>query len=184
MSSLKHEFYQTDKKIVVSVLIEDAANKNPQVVIEPDTLKVSVDGCSNLQFNLFAKIVPEKSNFDLITDKNKIKVSLIKAESGQWDFLERKIVVPKSDTAPGQKNWDRVAKDIEQQDNEEKKGDDQLNEMFKKIYGDASHEVKMAMNKSYSESGGTVLSTNWNEVKTSKVEVKPPDGVEYREWEK
>lgn len=182
MSLVKHEFYQTDKKIVVSVLIKDAANKNPQVVIEPDTLKVSVDDCQCKQFNLFAKVVPEQSNFNITPYK--IEVSLKKAESGQWDFLERKIVVPRSDTAPGQKNWDRLAKEIDQQDNEEKKGDDQLNEMFKRIYGDASPEVRMAMNKSYSESGGTVLSTNWNEVKSAKVEVKPPDGVEYREWEK
>lgn len=181
MTSVKHEFYQTDTKMVVSVLLKDAANKNPEVLIEPDTLKVSADDC-NLKFNLFGQIVPEKSNYNITPYK--IEISLKKEKSGQWEFLERKIVVPKSDTTTGQKNWDRLAKEIDEQDNEEKKGDDQLNDMFKKIYGDASPEVRMAMNKSYSESGGTVLSTNWSEVKTAKVEVKPPDGVEFREWDK
>lgn len=33
------------------------------------------------------------------------------------------------------------------------------------------------------ESGGTVLSTNWNEVAREKVEVKAPDGMEWRNWE-
>ena len=33
------------------------------------------------------------------------------------------------------------------------------------------------------ESGGTVLSTNWNEVGKDKVEVKPPDGMEFKKWE-
>lgn len=33
------------------------------------------------------------------------------------------------------------------------------------------------------ESGGTVLSTSWNEVAQKKVEVKPPDGVEWKKWE-
>ena len=33
------------------------------------------------------------------------------------------------------------------------------------------------------ESGGTVLSTNWNEVGKEKVSVKPPDGMEYKKWE-
>ena len=33
------------------------------------------------------------------------------------------------------------------------------------------------------ESGGTVLSTNWGEVGKDKVEVKPPDGMEYKKWE-
>ena len=34
-----------------------------------------------------------------------------------------------------------------------------------------------------SESGGTVLSTNWSEVGKDKVDVKPPDGMEYRKYE-
>jgi suppressor of G2 allele of SKP1 len=34
-----------------------------------------------------------------------------------------------------------------------------------------------------SESGGTVLSTNWGEVSKDKVEVKPPDGMEFKKYE-
>lgn len=38
------------------------------------------------------------------------------------------------------------------------------------------------MQKSFSTSGGTVLSTNWKEVKEKdyEKEVKPPDGLEYK----
>ena len=42
---------------------------------------------------------------------------------------------------------------------------------------------RRAMNKSFQESGGTVLSTNWSEVGKSQVEVKPPDGMEFKKWE-
>ena len=38
------------------------------------------------------------------------------------------------------------------------------------------------MVKSFSESGGTQLSTNWQEIGAKKTEVKPPDGTEWREW--
>lgn len=38
------------------------------------------------------------------------------------------------------------------------------------------------MMKSYSESCGTVLSTNWNEIKNKKTEIKPPDDMEYRKY--
>lgn len=31
--------------------------------------------------------------------------------------------------------------------------------------------------------GGTVLSTNWNEVGSGKVDVKPPSGTEFRPWD-
>jgi len=32
------------------------------------------------------------------------------------------------------------------------------------------------------ESEGTVLSTNWNEVKLKTVEKKPPTGMEWKSW--
>ena len=39
-----------------------------------------------------------------------------------------------------------------------------------------------AMNKSYAESGGTVLSTNWDEIGKEKTPVKPPEGMEFKKW--
>lgn len=32
------------------------------------------------------------------------------------------------------------------------------------------------------ESGGTVLSTNWEEVGKKTVDRKPPDGMEWKSW--
>ena len=55
--------------------------------------------------------------------------------------------------------------------------------MFQKIYGEGSDEVKKAMNKSFQESGGTVLSTNWEDISKKKTEVKPPDSMEYKKWD-
>ena len=39
-----------------------------------------------------------------------------------------------------------------------------MNEFFQKLFSDADDDTKRAMMKSYSESGGTTLSTNWDEV--------------------
>ncbi len=50
----------------------------------------------------------------------------------------------------------------------EKKGEldegDPLNAFFKKIFSQGDDDQRRAMMKSYVESNGTVLSTNWNEV--------------------
>jgi suppressor of G2 allele of SKP1 len=46
----------------------------------------------------------------------------------------------------------------------------------------ADPDTQRAMMKSYQESNGTVLSTNWKEVGTGEVEMKPPEGMEYRTY--
>lgn len=61
-------------------------------------------------------------------------------------------------------------------------GDNTVNGFFQKIFADADEDTKRAMMKSYSESGGTTLSTNWEEVKKAPVEVKPPAGSEWKKW--
>ena len=79
------------------------------------------------------------------------------------------------------KDWDKVAAEIAKEEKEEKlEGEAALNQLFQQIYGDGSEEVRKAMNKSFVESGGTVLSTNWDEVKKGHVDCKPPDGMEYK----
>ena len=58
-----------------------------------------------------------------------------------------------------------------------------INHLFQNIYANANDETKRAMMKSFQESNGTVLSTNWNEVGKEKVEMKPPDSMEFKKWE-
>ena len=53
------------------------------------------------------------------------------------------------------------------------------------IYAKATPETRRAMNKSFQTSGGTVLSTNWEEVKEKEYEKErqAPKGVEWKDWE-
>lgn len=60
---------------------------------------------------------------------------------------------------------------------------DPVNGFFKKLYKGASEDTRRAMMKSYQESGGTALSTNWAEVGKAPVPISPPDGMEAKKWE-
>ena len=108
-----------------------------------------------------------------------------------------------SETAPsyptssksGPKNWDKVANDltVKKKSKKDKKkddpdsgdesdgvdsdyGGDAVDGFFKKLYAGADDDTRRAMMKSFSESNGTALSTNWSEVGSKKVEeVKSKD---------
>jgi len=54
--------------------------------------------------------------------------------------------------------------------------------MFQKLYSEGNDDLRRAMNKSFQESGGTVLSTNWQDIKKGKVECKAPEGMEFKKW--
>ncbi|KAF3186707.1 hypothetical protein TWF106_011250 [Orbilia oligospora] len=105
----------------------------------------------------------------------------------------------------GPKNWDKVVDDLaqsskksktasgekENQDddnvdyadlNDDEFSADPVNGFFKKLYKDADPDTRRAMMKSYVESNGTALSTNWGEVGRGKVETSPPDGMEAKKW--
>ena len=69
------------------------------------------------------------------------------------------------------RDWDAIEKNIiEDEKNEKPEGDEAMNKLFKQIYGNATDDTRRAMVKSFQTSGGTVLSTNWDEVKKKDYE--------------
>ena len=53
-------------------------------------------------------------------------------------------------------------------------GEDELNKMFQDLYKDADDDQRRAMMKSFVESNGTVLSTDWTDVGKKFVEPQAP----------
>ncbi|KAI9685118.1 MAG: hypothetical protein M1822_004705 [Bathelium mastoideum] len=108
-------------------------------------------------------------NWDKIVDSYTKKPSK-KAKAANKDSAED------SDSDSEPKDDDAID-DLEDDD-----GGDPANAFFKKLYSSADPDTRRAMVKSYQESNGTALSTNWAEVGKGKVETSPPDGMVARKW--
>ena len=61
-------------------------------------------------------------------------------------------------------------------------GDAALNSLFRDLYARADDDTRRAMVKSYTESGGTALSTDWRTVGKAPVKVEPPEGMVARKF--
>jgi len=84
------------------------------------------------------------------------------------------------------RNWNAIEKELAAEEEAEKpEGDDAMNKLFQSLYANADEDTRRAMIKSYQTSGGTVLSTNWKEVKDKDYEKErsAPKGVEWKNWE-
>jgi len=84
----------------------------------------------------------------------------------------------------GAKNWDAIEREIvkDAETWEKPDGDAAANAMFRELFKNATPEARRAMEKSYVESNGTALSTNWDEVKRGRMETKPPDSMVAKKW--
>ncbi|KAI2465199.1 SGS-domain-containing protein [Annulohypoxylon bovei var. microspora] len=82
----------------------------------------------------------------------------------------------------GAVNWDKITDGEEEVEGEEEKDGD-VNSFFQKLYKDADPDTRRAMMKSYVESNGTSLSTNWAEAQGKTYKTQPPDGAEAKKWD-
>ncbi|XP_028785469.1 protein SGT1 homolog [Neltuma alba] len=199
----RYEFYQKPDELVVTIFAKGV----PQDCVVLDfgeqmlSVRINVPGedAYNFQPRLFGKIIRSKCRYDVLSTK--IEIRLAKAEPITWKSLEytkditilqkacvssgnggRRPTYPSS--KPMRVDWDKLEAQVKKEEKEEKlDGDAALNKFFRDLYQDADDDTRRAMRKSFVESHGTVLSTNWKEVGSKTVEGSPPDGMELKKWE-
>ncbi|XP_028837840.1 protein SGT1 homolog isoform X2 [Denticeps clupeoides] len=191
---VKHDWYQTESQVIVTIMVKNARDEDVRVKFEEKEFMVALklpsgeDNC--LKLHLLHPVVPEQSTYRILSTKIEIKMK--KTEAIRWEKLEGEGVLPDvkhftQNSYPSSshytRNWDKVVGEIKEEEKKENlEGDAALNKLFQQIYSDGSDEVKRAMNKSFTESGGTVLSTNWTDVGKRTVEMNPPEDVEWKKY--
>ncbi|XP_035526658.1 protein SGT1 homolog isoform X3 [Morone saxatilis] len=189
---VKYDWYQTESQVIVTVMAKNVPKDGVCVNFMEKELSATIQLASgenyNLNLHLLHPIVPQQSNFKILTTKVEFKMK--KTDAIRWEKLEGEgqesnIKHFDPNQYPSSSHytckWDKMVVDIsEEEKNEKLEGDAALNKLFQQIYCDGSDEVKRAMNKSFMESGGTVLSTNWKDVGKRKVEMSPPEDVEFK----
>lgn len=198
MSTLRHEFYETDERLTLSIFDRNADPSEVNVQFEPRKFTYTHGDKSLVLAPLKGQVNPGSCEYTV--GKVKVEIRLMKMVSGRWGALVGDSPDPLASfpSAPAmtttsvkpKKNWDGITSNILSTEKEKTTdedpnvgGDSTLNGFFQKIFQDADDDTKRAMIKSYSESGGTTLSTNWEEVKAKRVEVKPPAGSEWKKWD-
>ncbi|CAK7263535.1 Cochaperone protein [Sporothrix epigloea] len=83
----------------------------------------------------------------------------------------------------GPKDWDKLAADDDNGDDGDDGTGSSVDAFFKQLYANSTPEQQRAMNKSFTESNGTALSTDWSSVGQAKVATQPPEGVEAKSWD-
>ncbi|KAF9457077.1 SGS domain-containing protein [Collybia nuda] len=195
-ANLRHEFYETDEKVTISIFDRGVDLANVSIKFDPRRLSYVNGERSLILEPLKGQIDPNTSEF--IVGKVKVEIRLVKMSPGRWGGLigdspdplaNSAVASSPTSTTKRVKNWEGITTEILGSEKEKSTdedpnvgGDSTLNGFFQKIFGDADDDTKRAMMKSYQESGGTTLSTNWDEVKKAKVEVKPPAGSEWKKW--
>eukprot|EP00918_Siedleckia_nematoides_P052369 GHVU01114455.1.p1 GENE.GHVU01114455.1~~GHVU01114455.1.p1 ORF type:complete len:361 (+),score=101.74 GHVU01114455.1:71-1153(+) len=200
VARFRHDFIQTPTHVTVTFYMKGATKENCEVTFEERSLSldwtISSSDSWQVTFDpLCESIVPEECTYSCFNTK--VEIKLKKKTSGKWDTLENKNVkaldelteeeikrrrdyYPSSKSQGGEaKNWDKIVNEMK---DDKLEGEEALNDFFQQIYGRGDPEIRRAMNKSFQESGGTVLSTNWGEVGSKTVEGTPPAGLEMKKW--
>ncbi|KAG0243005.1 SGS domain-containing protein [Mortierella sp. GBAus27b] len=192
----RHEWYQNDEFVTITIFIKGIKDHNlVQVDFTTTTLSVSVKMPTGSDYSLELDplshpIVLGKGNSEYTVLNSGIEIRLKKALTGlRWGALEgddanassmatiNAAATPAYPTSSKKaKNWDALEKEASKEE-DKADGDKALNQLFAQIYKDADDNTKRAMMKSFTESNGTCLSTNWDEVSKGTVETRPPEGM-------
>ncbi|CAH6721974.1 protein Sgt1p [[Candida] jaroonii] len=192
---IREDWYQTTDDVIITIYAKNIKKEDFSIEYGDRSVSVSFPSGPGSEYNynldpLFASIDSEKSSFRVFGTK--IEIYLVKKEKFQWKSLEGSdepdtVVRPnKSEENNGGLTYPTSSKksinwaNFKIDDDDE--GEKNENEFFSQLFKDTDEDSRRAMMKSYVQSNGTVLTTNWDEAKDKTFDTSPPEGMEAKKW--
>lgn len=188
---IRDDWYQTNDYVVITIYAKNVDKAKVNIQFHTNSVNVSFPSSNNSEYNynldpLFGEINVEASSFRVYGTK--LEIELAKRDKFKWASLElpknEKVAAVKENSAnvvsyPTSSKKAVDWSNFNLKDEDEKEDE---NDFFSKLYKDVDDDTKRAMMKSYVESNGTVLTTNWDEAKDKKFETSPPEGMVPKTW--
>eukprot|EP00347_Sterkiella_histriomuscorum_P010406 403376426 len=198
----KYDWYQNATHVFISYKVANPqVSEQTQITFDANSVTLIYADQVAINLQLSNPIIPDQST--KTTTGKKIELKLKKeTENAAWMKIEAQgeaklfaasTQIPTQTISPSyptsskqKKDWSKMDKEIEKDLAKEKpEGEGALNALFKQIYDRADEDTRRAMIKSYQTSGGTVLSTNWDEVAKKDYEGQDrPDAPDGQQWAK
>lgn len=192
---IREDWYQSNDEIIITIYAKNVKEDELKIAFESRAVNVTFPSGNNSEYNytldpLYAAIDTERSRYKVYSTK--LEIVLIKVEAQKWPTLEhseeQSVVTkagPTESTSSGLAYPTSSKKAINwanfKVDEEDDKSDDP-NAFFAQLFKDTDEDSRRAMMKSYTESNGTILTTNWDEAKDKHFETTPPEGMEAHKW--
>lgn len=165
--NLNFKWYAVGKKICIEVYTKCTSGDAASVQIAQDhdnRLLLTLDGQQHT-FDLYGAV----ANAAVRVFPTKVEVTAENVSCRTFKYL---LKCEEAATTFDKAKAERYAKmEAEADDPKEPRS---FTDSLRQVYESGNNDVKRAMMKSFYESGGTVLSTSWDEVGGSRVEPKPP----------
>lgn len=191
-AKIRDEWYQSKDYVTVTIFAKDVAKDSVQIEFHTRSLSVNFPTSEASEYSytlesLYGEIDPENSSY--VVGSKKIEITLRKKYEDKWAALEGDGPVNVSvASAGGSSSGGGLSyptsskKKIDWSSFSVKDEEDENGDFFAKLYKDVDEDTRRAMMKSYVESNGTVLTTNWAEAKEKTFETSPPEGMEAKKW--
>lgn len=190
---IRDDWYQTSDSVVITIFAKNIKEQELQVNFSSSGVSITFPTGAGSEYNyniepLFDDIITLESSYRVFGTK--LEVTLKKVTSQKWPTLESsdQAATPSaSHSSEGPLSYPTSSKkavnwaSFKLEDEEDAEGKNE-SEFFSQLYANTDDDSRRAMMKSYVESNGTVLTTNWDEAKAKTFETSPPEGMEPKKW--